>query len=298
MSPWLAAIRLRTLPLALSSIAMGGFLAANAGNFNGSVFFMCCLTTVLLQVLSNLANDYGDSVHGADHAGRKGPQRAVQSGSISKRQMKRAVILLSVLSFVSGVLLLWFSLEGNQQDLLVFLSLGIMCIAAAISYTMGKKPYGYAGLGDVSVLVFFGLVGVMGSHYLISKSFDWMHIFPALSCGVFAVGVLNLNNMRDIESDLAAGKYSVPVRIGKQNAAYYHVALLAVGMFSAALFMLLNYRSAWQWLFLLVTPLLFKVGKAVLVEPSERLDPWLKRMALTTLAFVILFGLGLLLSQQ
>jgi 1,4-dihydroxy-2-naphthoate octaprenyltransferase len=296
MNPWLSAIRLRTLPLALSSIGMGGFLAVAAGKFDWTIFLLCCLTTICLQILSNLANDYGDSVNGADHAGRKGPQRAVQSGAISMQHMKRAVMLLSLLSLLSGVSLLWVALDWNLREFLFFLGLGVLCILAAIAYTVGKKPYGYAGLGDLSVLIFFGLVGVLGSTYLMTKTFSWVEMLPALSCGLFSVAVLNINNIRDIESDKAAGKNSVPVRIGKQKAALYHAYLLLLGTLSSLLYVGLNFRSGWQLLFLLMFPVLVKIMLAVKNEPSEKLDPWLKRMALTTLAFVLLFGVGLLSS--
>jgi 1,4-dihydroxy-2-naphthoate polyprenyltransferase len=291
-NPWLPAIRLRTLPLALSSIGMGGFLSAAAGKFSWAIFLLCCLTTIFLQILSNLANDYGDSVNGADHAGRKGPQRAVQSGAISLSQMKMAVILLAVFSFASGVSLLWVSLEWSMREFLLFLGLGVLCILAAIAYTVGKKPYGYAGLGDISVLIFFGLVGVMGSTYLMTKTFLWMDVLPALSCGLFSVAVLNINNIRDIESDKAAGKFSVPVRIGKQKAALYHSYLLILGTCASLVYVALSFRTAWQLLFLLIFPVFIKIMMAVKNEPSEKLDPWLKRMALSTLLFVILFGIG------
>jgi 1,4-dihydroxy-2-naphthoate octaprenyltransferase len=292
MNPWLSAIRLRTLPLALSSIGMGSFLAAAAGRFDLTIFLFCCVTTICLQILSNLANDYGDSIHGADHDGRKGPLRAVQSGAISLKQMKAAVILTAILSFVSGISLLWISLEWNQNEFLVFLGIGVLCILAAIAYTVGKKPYGYSGLGDIAVLIFFGLVGVMGSTYLMTKTLDWFHVLPALSCGLFSVAVLNINNIRDIESDRAAGKFSVPVRIGKKKAAFYHSYLLLAGMCASLVYVILNFRSVWQLLFLLVFPILVKIMVAIKNEPSEKLDPWLKRMALTTLLFVILFGIG------
>lgn len=292
MNPWLSAIRLRTLPLALSSIGMGGFLAAASGQFNWVIFLLCCLTTIFLQILSNLANDYGDSINGADHAGRKGPKRAVQSGAISLGQMKVAVVATGILSFLSGISLLIVSLSWNWNEFFVFLGLGVLCIMAAIAYTVGKKPYGYAGLGDISVLIFFGLVGVMGSVYLMTKSFDWQQMLPAISCGLFSVAVLNINNIRDIESDKSAGKYSVPVRIGKRNAAIYHGFLLVGGMLSSILYVTLNFNSLWQLLFLLTFPILIKIIYAVSNEPSEKLDPWLKRMALTTLLFVILFGVG------
>jgi 1,4-dihydroxy-2-naphthoate octaprenyltransferase len=159
---WLKAFRLRTLPLALSSIGMGTFLAAYQGEFDGWIFLLCCLTTIFLQILSNLANDYGDTIHGADHADRVGPSRAVQSGLISQSQMNKALLIFIVLSLLSGVYLLLLALD-DWLSVLLFLGIGLLAILAAIFYTMGKKPYGYAGFGDISVLIFFGFVGVAGS---------------------------------------------------------------------------------------------------------------------------------------
>jgi 1,4-dihydroxy-2-naphthoate octaprenyltransferase len=292
---WLQAFRLRTLPLALSSIGMAAFLAASAGKFNGLIFSLCCITTIFLQVLSNLANDYGDTVNGADHAGRQGPQRAVQSGSISLRNMKTAVIVFVLLSLFSGISLLWISFGPNWSAIIFFLALGLLSIAAAIAYTVGKKPYGYIGLGDLSVLTFFGLVGVMGSYYLFVHEISWKEILPALSCGLFSIAVLNVNNIRDIESDRAAGKFSIPVRIGRDKAVVYHWFLLATGITTAIIYTVLNYQSPLQFLFLLAVPLLIRNGLAVKTKPSKELDPFLKQMALSTLLFVILFGAGILL---
>ncbi|MCW5910992.1 MAG: 1,4-dihydroxy-2-naphthoate polyprenyltransferase [Cyclobacteriaceae bacterium] len=293
---WVQAFRLRTLPLALACIGMAGFLAAAAGKFNGLLFALCCLTTVLLQILSNLANDYGDSVNGADHAGRKGPQRAVQSGAISANQMRNAVILFTLLSLVCGLFLLWTAFGADWKALTLFLALGLLSIAAAIGYTVGKKPYGYIGLGDISVLVFFGIVGVMGSYYLFTQQITWKEMLPALSCGLFSIAVLNVNNIRDIESDRAAGKYSIPVRIGKEKAVLYHWFLLAAGLLSAVVYTLLAYKSPWQFLFLATLPLLVRNGQAVHQKPAHQLDPFLKQMALSALIFVVLFGLGLLIN--
>src|ERR1043165_1867436 len=264
---WVSAFRLRTLPLALSCIGMGGFLAAAAGKFNGLIFGLCCLTTVFLQILSNLANDYGDSVHGADHAQRKGPQRAVQSGVITSGQMKTAVVIFALLCLVSGLSLLFVSFGADWNSLLFFLVLGLLCIAAAVAYTVGNKPYGYLGLGDLSVLIFFGLVGVMGSVYLFTQQVDWTNALPALSCGLFSIAVLNVNNIRDIESDRAAGKFSVPVRIGRDNAIKYHWFLLMAGLGAAIAYTILNYHSPFQYLFLLAAPLLIANGRAVSSKP-------------------------------
>jgi 1,4-dihydroxy-2-naphthoate octaprenyltransferase len=275
---------------------MGGFLAAADGNFDWLIFSLCCVTTIFLQILSNLANDYGDSVNGADHAERKGPLRAVQSGVIRPGQMRKAIILFSILSFMAGISLLILSFGLDWNSILFFLVLGLLCIAAAIAYTVGKKPYGYIGLGDVSVMVFFGLVGVLGSYYLFSHRISVREVFPALSCGFFSMAVLNINNIRDLESDKMAGKYSVPVRIGKQNAVRYHWFLLAAGLAGGVAYALLYYHSMFQFLFLLAAPALVQNGMAITKKTSAELDPYLKQMALSTLSFVILFGLGNLVS--
>lgn len=298
MKHWIGAFRLRTLPLALSSIMMGGFLAASAGAFRWNIFLMCIITTIFLQILSNLANDYGDSIHGADSADRKGPSRAVQSGKISASQMKAGIVVCILLSLISGVSLLFIAFGLNWNAVLFFLALGILSILAAIAYTVGKRPYGYAGLGDVSVFVFFGVIGVLGSFYLFAQNVNWEYTLPAISCGVFAVGVLNINNIRDIESDRKAGKFSIPVRIGRKNAILYHWILIVAGLASALLFVWRNYVSSFQLLFLLSVPAFILIGKNVQQKPSHELDPYLKFMALSTLFFVFLFGIGQMLASN
>ncbi len=293
---WISAFRPRTLPLALSCILMGAFLAASLDAFRSDIFLFCALTTIFLQVLSNLANDYGDSINGADHAGRVGPSRAVQSGAISVSSMRKALILFVVMCLASGLYLLWISFGNNIRGLLFFLALGIMSIAAAVAYTVGRRPYGYVGLGDISVLIFFGFVGVLGSLYLFTKAIDWNHVFPALSCGFFSMAVLNINNIRDIESDKLAGKNSLPVRWGKRKATVYHWLLLGGGISCAIAYTLLNYQSPFQFLFAITIPLFLFNGRSVWRREARELDPLLKQMALSTLLFVILFGIGTILS--
>jgi 1,4-dihydroxy-2-naphthoate octaprenyltransferase len=296
MKHWIEAFRLRTLPLALASIGMGTFLAASAGFFDGLTFALCALTTIFLQVLSNLANDYGDSVHGADSASRVGPSRAVQSGLITKTAMKRAIVLCSILSLLAGVALIYTAFGWSPAILGIFLGFGILAILAAITYTAGFKPYGYAGLGDLSVLIFFGFMAVMGSAYLYDQTIHWDYVWPSLSTGLFSVGVLNLNNIRDIDSDREAGKMSIPVRLGRKKAVVYHWSLLLIGFLSALIYVELNSVDYWQYLFVLTLPLLIKNGLAVQTKTNAvSLDPYLKQMALTTLFFVILFGLGQIL---
>jgi 1,4-dihydroxy-2-naphthoate octaprenyltransferase len=296
MKHWIKAFRLRTLPLALASIGMGTFLAAASGNFRADIFALCALTTIFLQVLSNLANDYGDSIHGADGAQRVGPVRAVQSGIITPVAMKRAMALFVVLSLVSGVGLIYLAFGWSVKVFGFFLGLGILAIIAAITYTSGSKPYGYAGLGDISVLLFFGFIAVMGSAYLYEQQLKWDYVLPALSTGLFSVAVLNVNNIRDIESDKIAGKHSIPVRLGRDRAVIYHWTILTVGYLTALVYIALHYESPFQLLVLLVIPLLLKNARAVKTyTQASALDPFLKQMALSTLFFVILFGVGQLL---
>ena len=294
---WISAFRLRTLPLALASIGMGSFLAAADHGLKLSVVAWCMLTTLLLQILSNLANDYGDTKHGADSIHRQGPKRAVQAGLITARQMKKAMVVFTLLSLLSGLLLLWtaFGREGLYLFLL-FLGLGLAAIWAAINYTAGARPYGYIGLGDISVFLFFGLLGVSGTYFLQTQQLNYKILLPAASLGFFATAVLNINNIRDIQSDQLAGKYSLPVRLGPVKARLYHFALLTAGILCAFVYTFLTYHSPWQYLFLLALPLLgFNGWQVWRIRQSHRLDPYLKQMALTTLLFVLTFGIGLLL---
>jgi len=273
MNKWIKASRLRTLPLALATIGMGSFLAAYEGKFEPLIFALCLLTTIALQILSNLANDYGDSIHGADSVERVGPSRQVQTGGISLAHMRTAVAVMILICLITGISLLY--------------------ISAAILYTNGKKPYGYIGLGDISVFLFFGLLGVAGTKFLMTKSFVWDDLLAGAACGFFTVAVLNVNNVRDIESDKLAGKYSIPVRLGRNNSGIYHGVLLLAGILCAVAYNLINYLNITQFAFLLIIPLLLKNYKAVKGISLTLLDPYLKQMALTTLLFVLLFGLGL-----
>lgn len=244
MKNWIEAFRLRTLPLALSSIGMGSFLAAKNGMYRWEVFALCALTTIFLQILSNLANDYGDTQNGADNVERQGPTRTVQTGAITSKAMLRAIIIFVILSLVSGISLLLISLGWEAlQKVALFFGLGILCIIAAIKYTAGQNPYGYAGLGDISVFTFFGLVGVLGTYYLHGQDFSSDLILPAISCGMFSVAVLNVNNIRDIESDEVAGKKSIPVRLGPKKARIYHWMILGGGLLSTIVFLIIHYQS-------------------------------------------------------
>ena len=295
INSWIQAFRLRTLTLALASILMAAFLAAYKNAFRWDILILSLLTTLFLQILSNLANDYGDSQNDLDNEDREGPARTVQQGLISSKAMRTAIGLFIGLSAGTGIALLLVSLGYNERLFYPFLGLGFLAIIASISYTVGKKPYGYIGLGDLSVFVFFGLVGVIGSVYLYTSHFSWMDIFPAASCGLFSTAVLNINNIRDINSDRKAGKKSLAVRLGRNGAVIYHWLLILGGMICAIIYAVQNNFSLFQWAFLLVTPWLIKNALAVKNNTSSAtLDPFLKQMAITTLIFVLLFGLPLI----
>ncbi len=292
---WISAFRLRTLPLALASIGMGSFLAASHHKFKVEVLLWASLTTIFLQVLSNLANDYGDTINGADNENRQGPTRAVQSGAISIASMKIAIGLLAILSFVSGLQLLHITVGLGSTAFYIFLAFGLASMAAAYFYTAGKNPYGYAGLGDVSVLLFFGFLAVLGTYFLHTGLFSWLNILPALSMGLFATAVLNVNNIRDIESDAEAGKRSIPVRLGYKNAVVYHIILLSVGFIAATSYV---YLLPFEYSRLVVLPAIIPLiinAKAIIKKTDPKsIDPYLKQMAVSTLVFMFLFGFSIL----
>lgn len=292
---WFSTARPKTLPLALASIIIGSALAYWAGKFDLITTLLAFITTILLQVLSNFANDYGDHVKGSDTAERIGPLRAIQHGAITGEQLKIAVIVLSVLSFISGAALSFYAYEGIE-DLLVFLGLGVISIVAAITYTVGKKAYGYLGLGDLFVLIFFGFVAVIGVFYLQAHSLPLMIFIPAFGCGLLSVAVLNINNLRDINQDRKAGKNTLIVRIGSKNGRIYHAILLALAVVSYLIFAILNFEHWYNYLFLLAVPLLVKHGLFVYrhQDPIE-LRPILGQMAGLALITNLLFSLGIFL---
>jgi 1,4-dihydroxy-2-naphthoate octaprenyltransferase len=210
--------------------------------------------------------------------------------------MLNGIKLFVVLSLISGILLLYFCLPiiGNSGAITLFI-LGIAAIVAAIAYTNGKKPYGYMGLGDISVFIFFGLVAVSGTYYLLIGSISSMVILPAISCGLFSVGVLNLNNMRDIDSDLQAGKNSIPARIGFAKSKIYHYNIIVIALLCTLVFvMFYNEMPTWRNLsFVACYPFFLKQLFTIKnTTDQQKLDPMLKQLAISTMLFVILFGLG------
>lgn len=302
MIEWIKAARLRTLPLSLSGIILGSLIAKWKLNSVGEswdvwVFVLALVVTLLYQVLSNYANDYGDGVKGTDkkRAG-EAEARAVASGKITAKQMRNAVILFSVLSLAFTVLLLYKAFfPGHIQAFYVFIGLGIACIFAAIGYTVGKRPYGYMGLGDVFVFIFFGLVSVMGSYYLFTKTFDWQMILPATAVGLFSVAVLNLNNMRDIESDAESGKHTLALKMGFKKAMVYEIILLQLPLILILTYMMVyEIRSYYAYIFIILfLPLMALRRRIMETKEPKNLDPYLKQVAIMCFAMSLLTGIGL-----
>jgi len=297
ISNWIEAFRLRTLPLALSNTIIGSCLAAADDKFRWSIFGLAALTTVLLQIMSNMANDYGDFVNGKDTAERIGPKRMVQSGEITPKTMLRGIIVLGILCAVSGVSLIIIGTEGIPvTSMLLFGLLGLAAIAAAIKYTVGKNPYGYRGLGDIFVFIFFGLVGVIGTYFLHTQTFRWDIVFPASAIGLLSTGVLNMNNMRDYEADKNAGKKTIVVTMGVKNARFYQLFLIGGAVLLTVIYTLLNYHSAWQWLFVLSFPVMYlNLKKVFTYKDALELYPELPRVSIASLIFALTFGIGLLI---
>ncbi|MCD6091165.1 MAG: 1,4-dihydroxy-2-naphthoate polyprenyltransferase [Bacteroidales bacterium] len=296
---WIDAFRLRTLPLALSSIAMGAFLAAFYGGMRWDVSLLAALTTIFLQVLSNLANDYGDAQKGTDNQHRVGPERAVQSGKISASQMRATIIIFIGLSLISGIVLISHGIKGLDLRIgFLFLVLGVSAIAAAILYTVGKKAYGYSGFGDLFVFIFFGLLAVIGTFFLNTQILRWDIWLPAASLGFLSTGVLNLNNLRDIENDRNSGKITIAVRLGVKKAKNYHLLLISFGLISALIFNLLTMRNYLSLVWLIPIIPLFGIDliKIKRITDLKLLDTFLKKLALKTLLFVLLYGGCLVLS--
>ena len=293
MKHWIKAFRLRTLPLSLSCIIMGSTLAAKHNSFSIKIFILLTLTTTLLQILSNLANDYGDAIKGTDNDNRVGPERAIQSGAISRKKMFIAILINALLSFGAGMYLIYFSLQDYSFfTILLFVLIGLASIAAAIKYTMGKNPYGYSGMGDIFVFVFFGLVGVIGSYYLFTKSIDVNIMFPAFTIGLLSAAVLNMNNMRDIDNDRACGKNTLVVKIGSDKARKYHT-LLILGAFVFLIITLINFSfNVYSMFALLPFIVLFKNIKTTWINKTPQLlDSELKKIALSTFSITLILAI-------
>ena len=296
MKHWIQAARLRTLPLSVSGIIVGSMYAMSQAMFNWKIVIFALTTTLGFQVLSNFANDYGDGIKGTDNADRIGPKRAIQSGTISPKAMKNAMIVTSILTLISAILLIYCSFKGNYFIYsLLFLVLGIAAIASAIRYTVGNTAYGYRGYGDLFVFLFFGLVSTVGVYFLFAKKIDWQLVLPAIAIGFLSVGVLNLNNMRDEASDRKSNKNTIVVKIGAAKAKKYHFFLIISAMALVVIFALIAHFRFDQYLFLVAyIPLVKHLVTVYKNQEPRALDPELKKLALTTFSLSILLALCLI----
>lgn len=291
---WVSAARLRTLPLSVSGILVGTGIAVHQGYFSLVIFSLALATTLGLQVLSNFANDYGDFVKGTDNDERVGPQRALQSGLITREEMYYGMIITAVATALFALMLIYAAFGGeNLLYIVLFVLLGAAAIVAAIKYTIGERAYGYRGLGDVFVFLFFGIVGVYGCYFLYALDWDWKVLLPASAIGVLSAGVLNLNNMRDRISDERAHKNTLVVKLGAERAKHYHYFLLLSAIFFMVIYTALTYESLDDILYWIAfLPLLRHLKTVMENKNPERLDPQLKVLAISTFLMAVLFTVG------
>jgi 1,4-dihydroxy-2-naphthoate polyprenyltransferase len=294
---WIHAFRLHTLPLAASGILLGNFIAIGYNCFHWGIFLLSLLTAILLQILSNLANDYGDTKHGVDNPDRVGPDRIMQSGKVSVSAMKKMLGIFIALCLLTGIILLFVSLPViGWPAFIVLLVAGLAAIWASYSYTAAENPYGYKGWGDFFVFIFFGLVCVFGAFYLQTGSFNPFVLLAASGIGFYSAAVLNINNLRDLETDIKTGKKSIPVKLGKKGGRRYHVALILLGSFSFFAFGWVFFLHPLQFVFLLPVVAILLNSLEVLKDISpEKMTANLKKMSIFTLLLVISIGLSLLI---
>ncbi len=298
LKTWIRAARPRTVLLSFSGVLLGGFLAYKTGPSTGSgtllrVLF-AAITAVLLQILSNLANDYGDFKKGTDSAKRVGPQREMQSGAITEQEMKRGLAITAGLCLVSGALLIFVFAGLTWKELSVFAALGISAVLAALLYTLGKRPYGYRGLGDLYCFLFFGWAAVAGTYYLATKNLNFSVLLPASALGFFSNAVLNINNMRDYENDKASGKNSLVVKLGLKKAFVYHCLLIGGAFVCLTIYLVLHQAAWFSYLFLLLSILFIKDLIAIKKTKPESLDPFLGRQVKHSFLLVVVYGILLL----
>ena len=307
LKTWIKASRPRTVLLSFSGVLLGAFLAifevpepavaecsrSIEGPTPWLCLFFCALTAVLLQILSNLANDYGDFKKGTDSAKRVGPQREMQSGAITEKEMRKGIAVVSAICLVAGALIFVFA-RLSWQELAVFAALGLGAVLAALLYTLGKHPYGYQGLGDLFCFLFFGWTAVAGTYYLAAPYFDFNVFLPASAMGFLSNAVLNINNMRDVENDRASGKNSLVVKLGSKKAFVYHCLLIGGAFVCLTIYLILHHVARYAYLFWLLSPLFIKDLISIKKTKPELLDPFLGRQVKHSFLVVVVFGVLLL----
>ena len=287
-----ASMRLRTLPLSTGGVILGILLATADFKVDLWVAVLIVLTTVCLQILSNLSNELGDVLHGTDTEDRQGPQYGLNSGVLSIGEMKVLIGIFVALCIISGtaMTLLSFGTLWDITPILVLL-MGAAAIMGAMKYTLGRNPYGYRGLGDVYVFLFFGLVAVMGSYFVASHTLFWRLLLPGAAVGCFSVGVLNVNNIRDMKTD-AANRVTVAIRLGERKAKIYQTVLIVLGWLFMLVYCQLRMFSWWHYLFVITLPLFILHLRGVWKRKGKQLDPMLPLLVMSTFLFCLLAGIG------
>ena len=287
-----ASMRLRTLPLSTGGVILGILLATADFKVDVWVAVLIVLTTVCLQILSNLSNELGDVLHGTDTEDRQGPQYGLNSGVLTIGEMKVLIGIFVVLCIVSGTAMTLQSF-GTLWDLtpILVLLLGAGAIMGAMKYTLGRNPYGYRGLGDFYVFLFFGLVAVLGSYFVASHTLFWRLLLPGAAVGCFSVGVLNVNNIRDMETD-AANRVTVAIRLGERKSKVYQTVLIVLGWIFMLAYCQLRMFSWWHYLFVLTLPLFILHLRGVWTRSGKKLDPMLPLLVMSTFLFCLLAGIG------
>ena len=287
MKKWIAAFRLKTLPLALGAIILGSWV--NDFSFDFEIFLLAGITAILLQILSNLANDYGDFIKGTD---RHRKDRQLAGGNISPRSMLIAIVLFALGALSSGIYLLNISFGDDFNLWMKFFLLGIFSIAAAILYTMGKRAYGYMGLGDVFVFIFFGLVGVLGTSYLFRQEIWTSTWLLAIGYGCLCVGVLNVNNIRDLDKDVLTNKITIASKLGLQGSIIYQTLLIITAFLTFSFYHLIeNYYSLSPLLILILG--FVHIQKLKEAETETDYNNQLRFLSIGSLGIVLLFVIRL-----
>ena len=293
LNEWILAARLRTIPLSVSGILIGSFAAFSENKFNISIFLTAIFTAISYQILSNFSNDFGDGIKGTDD-NRIGPERVVQSGRISRSEMKQGIFILIIISFSLTLSLVLLSFWGNAINLIFFILLGLLAITAAIKYTVGENAYGYSGFGDLFVFLFFGLISVLGSNYLFTSTLSYILIYPSCIIGLLSVGVLNLNNMRDIENDRKSKKNTIAVKLGVFKSKLYHFFLIFSAIVLITIFHVKIESNSNLLLFLIVCNILwliFHVFQVLKIKTPKKFDEFLKPLGLSAFLYSIIISL-------
>ncbi len=294
IKPWIVSFRLRTLPLSASCIIMGSFIAAYSKKYDSIVFALALITTLLLQILSNISNEYGDMVKGTDSSGRIGPERSIQKGEITLAAMKRMMLILASIISVTGLSLVIYATASFY--ILIFIIAGAAAIVAAVKYTVGEKPYGYRALGDLFVFIFFGPVGVAGTFFLHTGLLTPDILLPASTTGLLSVAVLNLNNMRDADNDKEHGKITMALLLGKRRSRIYHLFLILIAFTASITYAISISLQSFKFIYLIsFTPLIPDIIKVMRYSAPEELDSELKITSLSNLFHSILLGIALLI---